>query len=80
MGEPLTGEPDAGQPPVRFGGRGNETNRVSLPLSGTGSPVRVSLKLKYHRHEVGGFREEMMVCVRFKLSYQRREVGGLDLG
>ena len=29
---PLTGEPDAGNPPVRFGGRGG-TNMPSLPLS-----------------------------------------------
>ena len=31
-GEPPTGEPDAGESHVRFGGRGNETNRVFLPL------------------------------------------------
>ena len=31
---PLTGKPDAGNPPVRFGGRG-EVNPSSLPLSGT---------------------------------------------
>src|SRR5258705_190755 len=30
---PLTGEPDAGDPHVRFGGRGIEANRYSLPLS-----------------------------------------------
>src|ERR1022692_4796008 len=29
---PLTGKPDAGNPPVRFGGRG-EVNPTSLPLS-----------------------------------------------
>ena len=29
---PLTGEPDAGDPPVRFGGRGG-ANPPSLPLS-----------------------------------------------
>src|SRR5450432_138166 len=29
-GKPLTGEPDAGEPPVRFGGRGNHS--FSLPL------------------------------------------------
>ena len=29
---PLTGKPDAGNPPVRFGGRG-EVNPSSLPLS-----------------------------------------------
>src|SRR6266568_5854815 len=29
---PLTGEPDAGDPPVRFGGRGS-ANTLSLPLS-----------------------------------------------
>lgn len=31
-GNPLTGEPDAGNPLVRFGGRGSEANRNSLPL------------------------------------------------
>src|SRR6185295_9694515 len=32
---PPTGEPDAGDPHVRFGGRGGrELNRLSLPLSG----------------------------------------------
>ncbi|MGA3116179.1 MAG: hypothetical protein ABSF90_17300, partial [Syntrophobacteraceae bacterium] len=31
-GEPLTGEPDAGDPPVRFGGRGGD--EPFLPLSG----------------------------------------------
>ena len=31
---PLTGKPDAGNPPVRFGGRG-EVNPSSLPLSYT---------------------------------------------
>ena len=31
---PLTGKPDAGNPPVRFGGRG-EVNPSSLPLSVT---------------------------------------------
>src|SRR6185295_1511521 len=30
--KPLTGEPDAGNPPVRFGGR-SSTNTPSLPLS-----------------------------------------------
>src|SRR5207244_2587046 len=30
--EPSTGEPDAGKLPVRFGGRGSEANRLSLPL------------------------------------------------
>ena len=33
MRKPPTGEPDAGDPPVRFGGRGNRLNRFSLPLS-----------------------------------------------
>ena len=32
-GNPLTGEPDAGDPPVRFGGRGRPPG-LSLPLSG----------------------------------------------
>ncbi|HKZ03768.1 MAG TPA: hypothetical protein VJ180_16110, partial [Pyrinomonadaceae bacterium] len=54
-GEPLNGKPDAGNPPVRFGGRGSETNRLSLPLSGA---VMVSvlfrLKLKHHTAEAGG--------------------------
>jgi len=30
-GKPLTGKPDAGDPPVRFGGRG-KVNPLSLPL------------------------------------------------
>jgi len=30
--KPPTGEPDAGKPPVRFGGRGSD--KLSLPLSG----------------------------------------------
>jgi hypothetical protein len=34
--DPPTGEPDAGDPPVRFGGRGDRANRLSLPLSETG--------------------------------------------
>ena len=29
----MTGEPYAGNPPVRFGGRGGRENRSSLPLS-----------------------------------------------
>ena len=32
---PSTGEPDAGNPPVRFGGRGTESNRLSLGERGT---------------------------------------------
>src|SRR5260370_34604843 len=32
-GKSPTGEPDAGDPHVRFGGRGSESNRFSLPLS-----------------------------------------------
>src|SRR2546428_6041012 len=56
-GEPLTGEPDAGNPPVRFGGRGSETNRLSLPLSGTTlSTVMLRQRLKYHAAEGGGIR------------------------
>ena len=35
---PLTGEPDAGKPPVRFGGRG-KVNPLSLPLSKSTIPV-----------------------------------------
>src|SRR5271155_1368721 len=31
--KPPTGEPDAGNPPVRFGGRGDRLNRSFLPLS-----------------------------------------------
>ena len=33
MRTPPTGEPDAGDPPVRFGGRGNRLSRFFLPLS-----------------------------------------------
>jgi len=37
-GEPPTGEPDAGDPHVRFGGgRGWELNQLFLPLSATAS-------------------------------------------
>ena len=32
-----SGEPDAGEPPVRFGGRGPQTNAVFLPLSSAGA-------------------------------------------
>jgi hypothetical protein len=32
-GNLLTGEPYAGEPPARFGGRGAQTNELSLPLS-----------------------------------------------
>jgi hypothetical protein len=35
---PLTGKPDAGNPPVRFGGRGG-VNPPSLPLSWPGVVV-----------------------------------------
>src|SRR5271157_4508833 len=38
---PPTGEPDAGDPPVRFGGRGNRIQSVL--------PTPISLKLTYHR-------------------------------
>src|SRR5260221_14299848 len=38
---PLTGEPDAGDPPVRFGGRGSG-QPLSLPLSRLGEPRAVS--------------------------------------
>ena len=38
QGEPLTGEPDAGKPPVRFGGRGNRP---------TGSPYPYHLQHDY---------------------------------
>jgi len=31
MRKPLTGEPDAGKPPVRFGGRGRSGNGRLLP-------------------------------------------------
>ena len=31
VGDPITGEPYAGNPPVRFGGRGGRDNRSSLP-------------------------------------------------
>ena len=35
-GEPPTGEPDAGDPPVRFGGRGN--SRSPYPYIGVAEP------------------------------------------
>lgn len=37
-GDPPTGEPDAGDPPVRFGGREDRLNRSSLPRSDTRLP------------------------------------------
>src|SRR6266568_8484480 len=40
---PLTGEPDAGDPPVRFGGRGS-ANTFSLPLSGNGPYLATKLR------------------------------------
>ncbi len=47
QGWPLTGEPDARDPPVRFGGRGSETNRVSPPLiSGGKAATRRYLRSK----------------------------------
>src|SRR5450432_4484995 len=36
--KPLTGEPDAGEPPVRFGGRGNHS--FSLPLLDGGAAAK----------------------------------------
>jgi len=44
-GKSSSGKPDAGKPPVRFGGRGTEINRSFLPLSfvsfvaSTGRPI-----------------------------------------
>jgi hypothetical protein len=43
---PLTGKPDAGKPPVRFGGRG-KVNPLFLPLSVW--PLR---RIALHRHTV----------------------------
>jgi hypothetical protein len=45
---PLTGKPDAGNPPVRFGGRG-EVNPSSLPLSNL--PWQVSML--FFKHALG---------------------------
>lgn len=39
-GEPLTGEPDAGNPPVRFGGRGGRDQ----PAFPTPIPCRLAFK------------------------------------
>src|ERR1035438_525565 len=36
--KPLTGEPDAGDPPVRFGGRGKVQSLVPTPIGATGAP------------------------------------------
>src|ERR1044071_4214768 len=55
---PLTGEPDAGNPPVRFGGRGG-ANTPSLPLSHSCFGVRVQ----------GSFRE---IAFRRILSPKRK--------
>ena len=33
--DPLTGEPDAGKPPVRFGGRGEVTTLAPTPIGGS---------------------------------------------
>src|ERR1035441_2610737 len=37
---PLTGEPDAGDPPVRFGGRGKVQSLVPTPIGGAGKVRR----------------------------------------
>src|ERR1035438_1793968 len=34
--KPLTGEPDAGNPPVRFGGRGGANHAIPTPIRGEG--------------------------------------------
>src|ERR1035438_6733371 len=36
--KPLTGEPDAGDPPVRFGGRGKVQSLVPTPIGGSVGP------------------------------------------
>src|SRR5438874_13809137 len=36
LGAPLTGEPDAGKPPVRFGGRGEVTTLAPTPIAAFG--------------------------------------------
>src|SRR5258706_11729956 len=52
---PLTGEPDAGNPPVRFGGRGG-AQAPSLPLSGWRWRDTAVLCLELFHFEVPGFR------------------------
>lgn len=39
----LTGKPDAGNPPVRFGGRGGESHPRSYPDPGKKSPLALAL-------------------------------------
>jgi hypothetical protein len=55
---PPTGEPYAGEPHVRFGGRGSRDNRPSLPLSSVGPPSvysrRRRSRLHHGRERAGG--------------------------
>src|ERR1039458_2089276 len=55
---PLTGEPDAGDPPVRFGGRG-KVNPLSLPLSALPAVCsQLAINLDYCSAETQRFAEE----------------------
>jgi hypothetical protein len=38
--KPLTGEPDAGKPPVRFGGRGGANPAIPTPIKTLGDRCR----------------------------------------
>src|ERR1035438_9740600 len=44
--KPLTGEPDAGDPPVRFGGRGKVQSLVPTPIMDEGSDVNDAMVLE----------------------------------
>jgi hypothetical protein len=53
--KPPTGEPDAGDPPVRFGGRGDRVlNRSSLPLFGFGEIRTALLARPFRPHRLPG--------------------------
>ena len=73
---PLTGEPDAGNPPVRFGGRG-KVNPLSLPLSAFPHPTLITprqcwswpgtfAKSKHHNSEASAFAGNQL-----SLNYER---------
>src|SRR5450432_416906 len=47
--KPLTGEPDAGEPPVRFGGRGNHSFSLPLLWGGGAASERPLLVRPHHR-------------------------------
>src|SRR5258708_3596149 len=44
--KPLTGEPDAGNPPVRFGGRGGANHAAPTPIDGGVCRLRRANSLK----------------------------------